>query len=166
MSAYQINDWNELPKAIVTAEAVGMVGLAELLRALRDGRIALLPLHPDTSPATFEFWSRATRHRPAILLVGDDDGLNRGPDAWPLADSVLQWSARVVIHAAAARREDYQDAIATAQIHGRVTLIESCDRTADAWVARIAAMATPRQTLLIAPQSGPHPAAPDRRDVQ
>jgi hypothetical protein len=166
MLPYKIDRWDELPRAITVAETAGAIGLAELLRALRDDKIALLGLQPDTSHATFQHWSRATAHCPAILLIGDDDGLDRGPDGWPLAECALEWAARVMLHAAAARREDYRDAIIASQIHKRVILIESCDRTASAWLARIAAMVIPRPTLLIAPHGGSHPAPLDRGDVQ
>src|SRR5690242_14430986 len=87
----QIESWEDVDAAIVMQLKAGAVGTAHLYRALRDGRIALLPITPDTSASKFKAFARATGNRPAICLIGDDDGCRRGPAGWPLAVPAIQW---------------------------------------------------------------------------
>jgi predicted DCC family thiol-disulfide oxidoreductase YuxK len=81
---------HHLERAIHIADATGMLGVGVLLRAARDGRISLHVSQPENAH-DFKNWAKAATQRPAIVLVGDDDGLQRGATAWlRLQDGALE----------------------------------------------------------------------------
>src|ERR1700689_4321003 len=82
----------DLARAIAVTEAAGGIGLAHLLRALRQGRVVFLPTLPDTSTTRFMDWTRKTAGQAAIVLIGDDDGMNRTPMGWPIAGRAVTWA--------------------------------------------------------------------------
>ena len=49
MTYQRIDCWADLPAAIVSVEQAGAVGLATLLRALNQGKIALLRWRPSAA---------------------------------------------------------------------------------------------------------------------
>jgi hypothetical protein len=89
----------DLARAIAVSAAAGMIGTTHLLKALQQGRIALLPAPANTSATKFKDWARMTTGRPAVALIGDDDGLDRGPAPWPVAARAVAWSRSILIHA-------------------------------------------------------------------
>ena len=98
----------DLLRAIAVTEAVGGIGLAHLLKALKQGRIAFLPAPADPSRKKFKNWVRITAGRPAVALIGDDDGLDQGPSGWPIADRAVAWAKSILIHAAGAEISHYE----------------------------------------------------------
>jgi hypothetical protein len=164
MFPYQINSMDDVPRAIEIALALGSIGFAELLRGLRDGEIALLNVALEYN-TTFERWFGATAHCPAIALLADDDGLDRGPNGWAITARMLRWARCLMIHAAVPEREHYRAAITAAQLHRRVGLIECSAATTDGWLERVAAMPVPPPVLLILPEGDVHPVTPDQGDV-
>ncbi len=164
--AYPVNSWADLPGAIALAEQVGAIGNACLMRALAVGRIAYLPVLPDTSAMKLKAFIRATVRRPSVVLIGDDDGFDRGPDGWALARRAVCWARGVLIHGAGAEVHHYEAAIEAAEIAGRVLVIECSSATLGAWAALVGAAAHRPGTLLIYPRGGVHPVMPDRRRVQ
>jgi hypothetical protein len=152
-----VKNWHELSRAIVVAEQAGFIGTAHLLRAIAAGRIALLPLLPHCGAAGFRAFALATRDRPAVVLIGDDDGLGRGPDAWTRAGRAVAWSRCVFLHAAGAELFHYECAIKAAQLLGRCLLVECDTGTLPAWRPLVrTAPHTPR-TVIIRPHQGTHP---------
>jgi hypothetical protein len=156
----------DLARAIVLAEHVGAIGTAHLLRALAAGRIACLPILPDSSATSFKRFVHATAHRPAVVLVGDDDGFDRGPDGWTLAGRAVYWARGVLIHAAGAELAHYQAAIEAAESAGRVLVIECSSVTLAAWAALVGAAPHRPATLLIYPSGGVHPLPIKRERLQ
>ena len=167
--AYRIESWADLPGAIIASERAGAIGQAHLLRALVAGRIAYQPLLPDTSASSFKTFVRATSRKPSmpsIVLIGDDDGFDRGPDGWRLAARAVRWAASIVLHGAGAELSHYETAIVAAQIVGRVLLIECGSATLDAWTMLVASAPHRPSGLVIVPSGGVHPLPADRSKMQ
>jgi hypothetical protein len=157
---------DDLARAIVFNEQVGAIGQAHLMRALAAGRITYLPTLPDMSATRFKVFASATAHRPAVVLIGDDDGFDRGPDGWTLAHRAVRWARSVVLHAAGAEVGHYEGAIEAAQIVGRVLVIECGTATLDAWAAVVGAAPHRPSVLVIVPREGVHPIAQPRERMQ
>jgi hypothetical protein len=154
------NPATSIDRAIHIADQVGMIGTAMLLRATRDGRISLFIGQPEFAPK-FKDWARTTEGQPAVVLIADDDGLQRGAAAWGgYAYRMVRWASFVVLHAAGAEPLHYETAIAAAEAGGRVLVIETGSATAPSWLAVL--NKTPsRKTLLIWPRNGVHPMPED-----
>ena len=156
----------DLPAAITRLQAAGDVGMCHLLRALRAGRCAVLPVLPGTSHAVLKRFAALTASRPAVAIVGDDDGADRGPRGWPLAQRAVAWANAIVLHAAAAETAHYEAAILAAQVVGRVLIVECSTATFPAWRSMVEAAPHKPRTLAIVPREGVHPLPVDRRAMQ
>jgi hypothetical protein len=152
----RINDWNDVDRAIGWLNSGGYVGTAHLYRGLRDGRFALLPIGPDCSASRFKAWARLTRNKPAIAMIGDDDGLDRGPAAWPRAARILRWARGIMLHGSGAEVAHYEVAIVAAQMLGRYCIIETTSALLPVWATLIKTL-PPVPTLVIHPREGQHP---------
>jgi hypothetical protein len=161
-----IETLDDLAAAIVLNEQVGAIGQAHLMRALRAGRIAFQPLLPDTSSSRFKAFARATFRRPAIVLIGDDDGFDRGPQGWRLAERALRWADRVLLHGAGAELAHYEAAILAAEHRHRVLVIECSSATLDAWAALVRGAPHRPATMVIVPRGGVHPLPVDPSKLQ
>lgn len=164
--AYRIESWADLPGAIAANERAGAIGQAHLLRALAAGRIAYFSLLPDTSSSSFKAFARATSRKPAVTLLGDDDGMDRGPPGWRLATRAVRWAASIVLHGAGAELAHYETAIVASQIVGRVLIVECGTATLDAWAALVRAAPHQPSVLVIVPRGGVHPLPMDRGAMQ
>jgi len=163
--AFPVNDLTGLAAAIVLTEQAGAPGTAYLMRALAAGRIALLPLVPVESATKFKAWARVTKHRPAVALIGDDDGFNRGPCGWAQARRAVAWSRKVLLHGAGAELFHYELAVMSAELTYRTLIIECCTATMYGWIELVRAAPHRPSTLIITPGDGPHP-LPVRRKAQ
>jgi hypothetical protein len=161
-----IENLDDLAAAIVLNEQVGAIGQAYLMRALRAGRIAFQPLLPETSSSRFKAFARATSRRPAIVLIGDDDGFDRGPSGWRLTERALRWANSVLLHGAGAALVHYEMAIVAAEAGRRVLVIECGSATLDAWVTLVRAAAHQPATVVIIPRGGAHPLRVDPSKLQ
>lgn len=165
--ALLIENTTDIAAAVVVMEQAGAFGQAHLLRALLCGRIAYQPILPSTPAAAFKEWAGATVNRPAVVLVGDDDGLDRGPAGWPLATSAVQWASAVMLHAAGAEIAHYECAIMAAEIGCRTLLVECNTATLPAWVHAVQTAPHRPSVLVIAPPAGSqHPLPLDRGRLQ
>jgi hypothetical protein len=148
-----------LDRAIHLTTAAGMLGTAILLRAVRDGRIWLFSGGPPESAPKFKDWAAQTARQPAIALLGDDNGQQRGAAAWAgYAYRMMRWASFVIVHASGAELAHYQMAIAAAEVGARVLIVETCSASAPSWLAALDKL-PPRKTLLILPREGSHPLA-------
>jgi hypothetical protein len=114
----------------------------------------------------FKAFCRNTSGRPAIVLVGDDDGMDLGAAGWPLAPRVLRWAKRVMLHAAGAEKRHYRAAVTAATLYHQVAIIECNTATFDSWAAALHALRVPPPTLVIWPHEGVHPIPLDRGMMQ
>jgi hypothetical protein len=152
----------KIHRALQIADAAGSIGVGLLLRAVRDGRISLHISQPENAPK-FKDWAKTTARQPAVALIGDDDGLQRGAAAWGgYAYRIVRWSTHVMVHAAGAEPGHYEGAVRAAEEGGRVLVIETNPASAPSWL-RVLTAIRPRKTLVIWPREGVHPMPEDRR---
>lgn len=152
---------DRLNSAILLAVQAQSIGVATLLRAVRDHRIALHISVPENA-SDFKAWAKKTARQAAVCLVGDDDGRQLGAAAWKgFAFRMVRWSSHVLLHCAGAEVEHYERAILTAEDVGRVLIIETGTASAPSWLSVLASV-PPRRTVLILPREGTHPIPADR----
>jgi hypothetical protein len=155
----QVDDLADLARTITLTEQAGSIGTAHLMRALASGRIALLPLLPKESSSKFKAWTRLTKHRPAVALIGDDDGFDRGPVGWAQARRAVAWARSVMLHGAGAELFHYEAAIMAAELFHRTLIVECGTATLPAWIDLVKAAHHAPRTLIIQPHDGVHPLA-------
>jgi hypothetical protein len=98
----------KINSAIVFAVQSGSIGVATLLRGVRAGRIGLHISVPENT-SDFKAWAKEMARKPALCLVGDDDGRELGAGAWKgYAYRLARWSSRVVLHCAGAEVSHYE----------------------------------------------------------
>lgn len=142
-------------------EQAGCPAHAELIRAVRAGRIALLGMQRDGPFPSRQELRRA--RRPVLALIGDDDYQASGPGGWRCTARALAWARAVIVHGAAATVETYALAVAAAERTGRALLVETDSAHLAEWVARVPPEVA---TQVIAPEGGVHPIAPERVNLQ
>jgi hypothetical protein len=94
--------------------------------------------------------------RSTVVLVGDDPGNAEGrggPAAWGCAGAIGRWCHAAIIHAAGGQPAHYLEAVRGAMLFGRLALIETTSRHAEAWAQCIGCPTT----LVILPTDGQHP---------
>jgi hypothetical protein len=164
--AFHVETPADLARAIVLAEAQGSLGFVHLARALAAGRIAFDPISPTTSSSRFKAFTRLTKGRAAVISIGDDDGMDRGPGGWPIARRCVAWASSIMIHGAGAEIAHYEAAIVAAELKHRSLVIECGSATLSAWIELVANSPHRRPTIVIWPRGGVHPVWPGREAMQ
>jgi hypothetical protein len=147
--------------AILLAEQFQAVGQIVLLRAARDRLCVYVPLLHETPVRAFKrsIALPAIKKTPAIALIGDDDGLDRGPGACRAARQAVRWAASIIVHASGAEAVHYAAAVMAAQIVRRVLIVECSSHTAAAWLELVQqTKGHPANLLIHPPDGGVHPA--------
>jgi hypothetical protein len=147
---------DNLAKAAVAAEQAGQPGVAELMREVRRGGLAVFFSSDRQQVVTLAELNQAVR--PTVVVVGDDDYQSTGPSGWRCSAVVSEWAAAAVVHAAGATAESYSEAVRAARLLGRAVLIETDTAHAEEW----ALVFEPKRVLLVLPKTGPHPILPPR----
>ena len=147
---------DNLAKAAVAADQAGQPGVAELMREVRRGGLAILFNSDRHQTVTAADLNEAAR--PTIVVVGDDDYQSTGPAGWRCSATVAEWAVAAVIHAAGATAESYAEAAKAARLLGRAVLIETSTAYAFEWAESF----KPKRVLMVLPQDGPHPILPPR----
>jgi hypothetical protein len=163
---FYVNDWADLNAAIVRDEAAGSIGNPILMRGLRDGKHAYVPVASETSTTFVKKFIAATHDRPTIMLIGDDDGLDLGPKGFRSARRILSWGRWVLLHAAAAQPEHYHLAMAMAQLCQRVVVIETSTNCCAQWQALIRSIKPQPATVVVWPRDNQHPTPMRPGDLQ
>jgi len=145
-----------LAKAAVAADQAGQPGVAELMREVRRGGLALFFNSDRDQAVTVAELNQAAR--PTVLVVGDDDYSSTGPAGWRCSATIAQWAAAVVVHAAGATAESYAEAVKAARMLGRAVLVETDTAHVKEWAMTFCG----RPVLLVLPTGGQHPIAPPR----
>ena len=104
--------------------------------------------------------------QPWLVLLGDDDGIESGPDGWACTKRVLGWARQIVIHGAGGHAEHYSGMVAAALLVRRFVLVECASAQVEAWhqaTLRWALRATVQRVL---PTIGAHPLPVDRSRMQ
>jgi hypothetical protein len=149
----------QLATMVVRFEQAGQRGMAELLRHVSAGRIALVGL--DARNRDFPV-DKIRPHVPTVCVIGDDDYASTGPAGWLSAAAVAGWARSAIIHAAGDTAENYREAVYGAVQCGTCALIETDTANAAEW----AALFPDRPRLLVWPREGLHPILPQREAVQ
>jgi hypothetical protein len=149
-----------LAKASVAADQAGQPGVAQLMREVRRGGLAVFFGSDRMQKITVEDLDQA--QRPTLAVVGDDDYRSTGPSGWMATPALVTWAAAAVIHAAGASAETYAEAAEAARISGRAVLIETDTAHAEQW----AMVFEERPVLLVLPRDGAHPTLPERSAMQ
>jgi hypothetical protein len=100
------------------------------------------------------------------MLIGDDDGMNRGLSGWAQAERALRWPRALMLHGAGAEIEHYEAAIIAAELVRRVPVIECSTATLGAWATLVEAAPKRVPTLVIRPRGGVHPLPIERSATQ
>ncbi len=151
-----MSNWCQMDRVTLSAavERVRRAGIyhhVPLLEAVRDGRIALVWLSGRDTPLSMRKLKCAPR--PVIVLIGDDDDFPTGPAAWISAPKAIRWARRVVLHGAGGESWHYQAAVDTAEVVGRVLIIETNSTHLPAWGAALGN----KPRLTVVPRNGMHP---------
>ena len=150
---------DDLANAAAMADQAGQPGVAELMREVRRGGIAVCFNSDRKRKMTVAELNQAAR--PTIVVVGDDDYSSSGPSGWRCSATIADWAAAVVVHAAGADAESYAEAAKAARLLGRAVIIETDTAHAKDW----ATVFKGRPVLLVLPKSGPHPIVPPRSSL-
>ncbi len=124
-----------------------------LLQAVRHGIITLCELTRD---ATLPAHDLARSQRPKLVLVGDDDGLDSGPDGWTARPRLAGWARHAVIHATGGDVPSYLAAVTLALHRHQLVLVETGTTHCMAWHRLFARSGVPTLNL-VPPDGGVHP---------
>lgn len=125
-----------------------------LLRAARDGRIALTELYDRHAALPLGKLNRAARSQ--LILLGDDDYKATGPSGWAAWPNVGRWPRYAIVHAAGATVAHYSEAVRLAVAHRRLLLIETSGAQAAAWSEALVRLTVPH-TLILPEDQHPKP---------
>jgi len=101
---------------------------------------------------------------PSIVLVGDDDGFDSGPEEWVSAKRLTRWARLAFIHATGGTVESYHWAVAEAVRRRKIVLVETGTTHVHAW-HRLFAQAGVASINLIPSNGGAHPISPSREEL-
>ena len=90
---YETNTLADLDDLIIETQRAGAPGRAHLLRQLKSGRITLLDLQRSSSATLFKKFAAQCGSHPALVLVGADDAVGDGPEAWPETGHDRRWDS-------------------------------------------------------------------------
>lgn len=93
---------------------------------------------------------------PQIVLVGDDDGLDTGPNGWACRPRLLSWARYAIVHATGGTVGSYRQAVFAAVYWRRLVLVETGTKNVMAWHEAFAKRNIPTLNL-IPPNGGQHP---------
>ena len=154
----RIDTWDDIPGAIGLMQQAGAGHRVPILQALYHGRIAHLEVQRTGSTGLSKRWSAIVR-LPALALIGDDDHASSdGPGTWPVAARLFRWARFVLIHGGAGQPEHYALAVALAEKHGRLVMVECSSANIQAWHDAAAKWVAPAQVhTLRHPEGVLHP---------
>ena len=146
----------DLLRAIDAYTQAGAPHRAVFLRALWQGRIAHWEPQRVGSCGKAKLFLRQVR-KPALVVIGDDDGISSGPAGWSVAPRLLRWARQVVVHGSGAVVAEYDAMVTAAEMTGRLLLIETSSRCLPAWVEAANRWAPTAVKLAVRVRSGEHP---------
>ena len=105
MNAFPTMPGAVIDRAVAAAATGGAGHMAELLRFVRRGGMALV--QPQDRAALVSISMLKLAPRPVLVVIGDDDYASTGPAGWACARRLLHWSQWACIHAAGAEVAQY-----------------------------------------------------------
>lgn len=132
-----------------------------LLQAVRAGVLSLCELTRE-APLPTRKLERCPR--PVIVLIGDDDGLDCGPDGWRARPRLAGWARHAFIHATGGDVPSYDLAVSLALERRSLVLIETGSVHGMNWHRLFARCGVP--TVNLVPRNGSvHPVPTPRGHV-
>ncbi len=164
----RIDTLEDARRAIDLYSRTGFDFRIPLIQGVLDGRIAHDEVQRPGSARRLKAFLALTARRPTLILVGDDDDAPTGPDGWPTARRLMRWARVVVLHGTGAERWHYETSVNTAELCGRLLMVETSSAMLPAWMAATKrwAPAAGVQVLRVPEGLPPHPVTPAREFVQ
>jgi hypothetical protein len=153
----EISSPADLDAMIIGADRIGAHHRAHLWRQQKAKRVVVMDVQRTTSARDFKRFAAPSRAYPTLVVVGADDGLHDGPEAWPIAPRLIRWSSVVILHGAAAAVSDYELAVVAAERHGRTLLVECESAALPAWKMLADAAPNVEFVWLFLPRDQAHP---------
>lgn len=149
---------DRLAEAIAVAHRLGQTCHVPLLRAAREGVIALRLIMPGERAPARDFDVTALRQPAVVLLCGDDGSGRHRPSDFPQAVRWLRWARAIMLHGTGGREEHYMVAVIAAQVARRVLVVDLPSYAIPEWAALVDHVA-PRagKLMLTPPAGGTHP---------
>lgn len=149
-----------IARAIQLCEAHDSQHHIPLFQAAGAGRIAMTALTDRLSRPNINALRKA--RRPALILVGDDEGATTGPLGWAATAQLMGWAKGAVVHGSGGDRTSYMMAVLLAEDFGRLLLIETSSDAVASWAAALV-RAGVRTVCLKPTGDGVHPVDLDGR---
>jgi len=152
-------DPRNVAKAIEICKAYNSEHHIPLFQAAAVGRIAMTALTNRLSRPNINALRKSKR--PALILVGDDEGSTTGPLGWVASTQLVQWARGAIVHGTGADPQNYAMAVAMAEMLGRVVLVETTSDAAEAWWGAFERAGVPG-VAIIPPNGDAHPIEPEQ----
>ncbi len=164
----KIDTLEDARRAIDLYSRTGFDFRIPLVQSVIDGRICHFEAHRIGSSGKVKRFLAMSAGRPTLVLIGDDDGDDTGPDGWPMARRLLRWARVVVLHGTGAERWHYETTVNTAELHGQVLMVECSTATLPAWMEATRRWAPNAgvQVLRVPPGTPAHPTHSTPETVQ
>ena len=88
-------------------------------------------------------------NRPSIVLIGDDDGLDTGPNGWACRTRLPGWARYAVIHASGGEAVHYTAAVLMALEVQRLVFVETGTANFEAWHRLFSRANVPTLNLIV-----------------
>lgn len=163
----KIDTWDDIPRAISTMQLAGVNHRVPVLQAVYAGRIGTWEARRTGCSGQCKRFLAQVR-KPALVIIGDDDDAPTGPDGWTVAQRLMGWARRVIIHGAGGHPAHYEAAVILAEAVGQLLLVECTSATVEAWKATARRWATQAiiQAIQVPDGQGSHPMPVDRSRAQ
>lgn len=147
------------PSNVVAMWPKGASLRLSLLAAERASRIRVFDMLPETPRiALARFTETSGIARPSVIIAGDDDGRQRGPQAFVALRLAMRWARFCFIHADLPTRQHFDVILEAADRHKRLLLVEATTATwrdwRQCWGDRAGAMVIPSGHLHPLPPRG------------
>ena len=130
------------------------------MRALQAGRIAFLDMGAHTPARDVKAFLAIVR-KPALVIVADDGDFPRGPEEMPQLGRLARWARQIIVHGAGGEVWQYELAVKSAEVVGRLLFIECPSRLVAAYQTFCLEAAPNVPGFLIAPPKGVAHPMPD-----
>ena len=154
---------SDIARMIGQAELAGASHYTPLLqRVMRAELNVCFPVRDTVMPPLYRLGKQG---RPVILLLGDDDYQEAGPDTWACAAKAREWASFAVVHGTGAQRLHYEMAAELAMQVGRLLFVETTSAAAQQWAAFLHERTPPLTFIGLLPPAETHPVMPAKGDL-
>ncbi len=148
-----------LERLLLTA-ATNTPWMLPVWKAVKDGTIELDLVRRDGKVQRFYKFSDTPL--PILIIIGDDDGDDRGPAGWPKSGLTIGNAAAVMVNASGGEADHYRLAVERTRLSGVVVIIETSSQHLIAWRNLLLTLPV-KPTMFIVPRGGVHPIRQETR---